>query len=410
MWARKRLDLSWGDALRALFTVCLPTWWKPESDRPDLLLCPSARSAFDLLLTALQFPAGSEVLISAITIPDMVRIIRSHGLVPIPVDLRIGDLSPDMESLDGFVTSRTRMLLVTHLFGIRLDSAPFSAFASRHKILLVQDLAESFTGPFDLLRSSPGADIFSFGPIKTCTALGGGAVKVRDRKLLDSMKEIQESYPRLSRRAYLKRVVKYGFLKAISSFPVYSLLFRICGRFRIDLDHLLCSFARSYRNGDFPDAMRRKPMPALIHIIEDRLMNFDAAKLRRRTERGRYCSQALQPEVVVPGGSAEFHTYWLFPVVSRQPQTLIALLRSAGFDATRGASLCTVDAPEDRPESSPLTTRWMFERVVFVPVYGEIPYGELNRMTRLILETEAAADIVATGSMRRERQSSMELR
>ena len=53
-------------------------------------------TGFDLLLQTLKLPAGSEILCSAITIPDMIYLVRHHGLVPVPVDLDVATLEVDM--------------------------------------------------------------------------------------------------------------------------------------------------------------------------------------------------------------------------------------------------------------------------------------------------------------------------
>ena len=55
-------------------------------------MCLSVRSGWDLLLHVLAWPAGSEVIVSAITHPDMIRILRAHGLVPVPVDVDLDTL------------------------------------------------------------------------------------------------------------------------------------------------------------------------------------------------------------------------------------------------------------------------------------------------------------------------------
>ena len=60
----------------------------------------SVRTGWDLLLTALALPAGSEVVTSAVTIPDMVRIIEHHGLTPVPVDVDAVGLEIDLEQLE----------------------------------------------------------------------------------------------------------------------------------------------------------------------------------------------------------------------------------------------------------------------------------------------------------------------
>ena len=58
------------------------------------LVCLSVRSAWDLLLSGLDWPPGSEVLMSAITHPGMALILRAHGLRAVPVDLDPDTLAP----------------------------------------------------------------------------------------------------------------------------------------------------------------------------------------------------------------------------------------------------------------------------------------------------------------------------
>lgn len=90
VYARHRLDVSFRDFLYGLL-ACL---W--VSDREELAVealraCSaeggipslSVRSGFGLLLETLALPEGSEVLVSAITHPDMVRLIGGRCLVPV---------------------------------------------------------------------------------------------------------------------------------------------------------------------------------------------------------------------------------------------------------------------------------------------------------------------------------------
>lgn len=57
----------------------------PQSDRVIIGL--SVRSIWDNFLRNLNLPRGSEVLMTAINIPNMVQIVRFNNLVPVPVDL-----------------------------------------------------------------------------------------------------------------------------------------------------------------------------------------------------------------------------------------------------------------------------------------------------------------------------------
>ena len=57
----------------------------------------SVRSGFDTLFSAVPFPKGSEILMSGLTIADMPMIVEQHGLIPIPIDLNISTLSPNLD-------------------------------------------------------------------------------------------------------------------------------------------------------------------------------------------------------------------------------------------------------------------------------------------------------------------------
>jgi hypothetical protein len=48
----------------------------------NLIHARSIRTTFDLFLTALNLPAGSEVVFTAVTIKDMIVIAKHHNLVP----------------------------------------------------------------------------------------------------------------------------------------------------------------------------------------------------------------------------------------------------------------------------------------------------------------------------------------
>jgi hypothetical protein len=120
------------------------TW--PGSD--DVIACLSVRSGLDLMLGQLGLPAGSEVLVSAVTIEDMVTILRHHGLVAVPIDVNPTDMSPSFEDIDRAITSRTKAMLIAHLFGTRLPLQPFAGKAREHGLLLWEDCAQAFDGRY----------------------------------------------------------------------------------------------------------------------------------------------------------------------------------------------------------------------------------------------------------------------
>jgi dTDP-4-amino-4,6-dideoxygalactose transaminase len=124
MWSRKRFDIGWLDLIDGL-AGCLAARdrekWQARvqqlwSSDGTSLACLSVRSAWDLFLSAARFPPGSEVLMSAVTIPDMATIVRHHGLTPVPLDLDFETMLPGAEQIRSATTPRTKAVLVAHLF------------------------------------------------------------------------------------------------------------------------------------------------------------------------------------------------------------------------------------------------------------------------------------------------------
>lgn len=153
MWIRLRLDIGWRDLGRALFAhnrrgdravvqANLEANWSRKQG--DALACLSVRSGFDLLLEALELPAGSEVLFSAVTIAEMPQIAREHGLVAVPVDVCGCDYHLDLDSLAEAMSPRSRLLVVAHLFGARPPLDEVLEFARRHDLIVVEDCAQAW--------------------------------------------------------------------------------------------------------------------------------------------------------------------------------------------------------------------------------------------------------------------------
>jgi len=154
MIARGRIDIGWSDLAAGAWACVQPGRRQTETARleerwsaaGDAVACLSVRSGLDLLLATVDWPPGSEVLVSAITIRDMVRIVQHHGLVPVPVDLDMDALALTTAALERARSPRTRAVLVAHLFGSRMPLDEVARFARAHRLLLIEDCAQSFSG------------------------------------------------------------------------------------------------------------------------------------------------------------------------------------------------------------------------------------------------------------------------
>lgn len=356
--------------------------WYPAG---DALVCLSVRTGFDLLLSALALPRGSEVLVSAVTIRDMARILDHHGLIPVPVDLDMERLAPRLDRLEQAITPSTRAVLVAHLFGSRVPMQPIVEIARRHGLLLFEDCAQAFVGRDD--TGHPGADVsmFSFGIIKTATALGGALLRVADPDLRARMQAIQACYPVQTRCFMARRLLKACFLKAISPPRIYGLAVRLVDAVSGDYDPVISAMARGFPGPDFFARIRQRPSVPLLGLLERRLNCDNPERIARRAACGERVSRALPDWIERPGKYASAHTYWVYPIVAEEPDRLIAAFRDAGFDATRGTtSLAAIAAPPNRPECEPVEARHVLARMVYLPVYPELPERELERLVALV--------------------------
>jgi len=396
VYPRHRLDVK----PRHLAYAAAACVWARDPDRlageierdasGERLVCFSVRSAFELLLDALDFEPGSEILLSAITHPDMARIVERHRLAAVPVDLDLETLQPRADLLEQAVTRRTRILVVAHLFGARVDLEPAFAFCRRHDLLLVEDCAQTLRAPED--SGDPRSDValFSFGSIKTAPALGGAVAYVRDPALRESMRGIEGLWPRQGRGEYAKRVVRFTGLLVLGRPLVYEGFVRGGRRFGLDVDALVNRSVHALKppsgeqRDEFGEWVQRRPSAPLLALLRLRLKHFDRERLRRRAERGERSAQALPSGIFHPGRAAPDRTHWVFPVACRDPKRAIELLREAGFDATAAtSSIAAVEAPQDRPDLEPRGSIDFMNQVVFVPVYPELP----ERAFRRLLET-----------------------
>src|SRR5215472_12237508 len=138
MYARHRLDIGLAD----LAFAAAPHPRAELAGPAGALSCLSVRSGFHLLLSALDLPRGSEVVFSALTHPDLPRLVEHHGLVAVPVDLDPDTLAPDLELLEAALSPRTGLVVVAHLFGGLVDLSAVAEITRLAGVPLAEDCAQ----------------------------------------------------------------------------------------------------------------------------------------------------------------------------------------------------------------------------------------------------------------------------
>jgi dTDP-4-amino-4,6-dideoxygalactose transaminase len=369
----------------------------------------SVRSAFDVLLDTLRLPAGAEAAFTGVTHPDMVLIARSHGLRVLPLDLDLDTLAPTADSLERGIRPATQLVVVAHLFGGRVDLAPIAERARRHGALVVEDCAQALRGARDHGDALADVSLFSFGSIKTATALGGALACIRPPDLRARVAAAQQARPRQPRREQLAKLAKYAALLALDRPLAYGLLARALSLAGRDLDEFVTSSVKAFPHAGLSGSaealdaqratllerrIRRAPSAPLLALVRRRLRRFDDARLTRRAAFGERAAVALPEHLRLAGRHALERTHWVFPVLAPDPDALIASLRHARVDATRATSgVAAVEAPADEPDLEPRNALALLRHVVFVPVYPELGELGLRRALDALRQTAPPAAV-----------------
>lgn len=387
MWPRARFDIRDRDLAFGMRRCLrsrsaddlgreLETLWSPSG---DAFACYSVRTAFDLLLQALALPPGSEILFSALNIKGMVKIARRLGCVPVPIDLDMSTGRPDLASMERAITPRTRLAIVAPLFGARFDMAPLIAIARRHGILFVEDCAQAFTGLGWTGNEEADVSLFSFGPLKFATALGGALARVRDPALLGRMRALHDAYPVQPTGEYFGRLARFRVLRLLTARPVLGAIewgYRLRGR---DFEDAVTDRVRAVAKLGSAKRIRKRCSAALLSVLLRRLTAFRPEDLEPRRRAGRRLLGLLDGAVTCPGRANADHNFWTFPILAPDPGAAIVALRRAGFDGATLRRSEAVAPPEDRPELAAVAARDALARLVVIPCYGGIPDADLER-------------------------------
>ncbi|MFP4296578.1 MAG: DegT/DnrJ/EryC1/StrS family aminotransferase [Spirulinaceae cyanobacterium] len=380
-YPRLRLDISPGDLLAGLGfcgSFCnrereveaIQGFWGEE-----VLVALSVRTGFDLLLQALPLPPESQVLMSGVNIENMFAIVAAHHLIPVGVDVDFETLSPDLQDFEAKVNDKTCLCVIAHLFGSIVPLEPYAAICQQRGIMLVEDCAQGFAGGGYVGHSEADVSLFSFGPIKSATALGGAVVRVRDESLRGKMAAIETKYDSKTRFWYSKRLLKYLGLQFLSQPWFYDKLLFILKQMGVDRDRAIASLARGFSSGDLLPKLRYRPPTPMIALLRRRLQSGWDGKIR--TETAQKFLNCLDSAVMIPGKAAKNHSFWLVAIATHNPATLMVRLRENGFDATQGAT--SLRAMADCP-----VAKHILEQILYLPVSPFMPESELLRLAALI--------------------------
>ncbi|UCE04049.1 MAG: DegT/DnrJ/EryC1/StrS family aminotransferase [Candidatus Latescibacterota bacterium] len=145
---------------------------------PHAIGCASGTDALELALLACGVGSGDEVITSAFSFIAGAEAIMLRGARPVFVDIDPDTFNLDTDALERAITSRTRAILPTDLFGQCADMSNVVGIAELHGVTVIEDAAQSLGAEHDGRRAGEMAPFttFSFYPSKNLGAFGDGGL------------------------------------------------------------------------------------------------------------------------------------------------------------------------------------------------------------------------------------------
>lgn len=136
---------------------------------------------------------GDEVVVPANTYIASILAITDNKLKPVLVEPDFDTYNLDLNLIESKITSKTKAIMVVHLYGRVCWSSELEQLAKKHNLKLIEDNAQAIGARWNGIRSGNLGDAagFSFYPGKNLGALGdSGAVTIKDPELAKTIRTL----------------------------------------------------------------------------------------------------------------------------------------------------------------------------------------------------------------------------
>lgn len=146
--------------------------------------------ALHLILRGYGIGEGDEVIVPSNTYIATWLAVSYAGAKPVPVEPDPATYNIDPLRIEAAITSRTKALLVVHLYGQPADMDPINNIAKKYGLKVVEDVAQAHGARYKGRRTGNLCDAagFSFYPGKNLGAIGdAGAITTNDTALAEKI-------------------------------------------------------------------------------------------------------------------------------------------------------------------------------------------------------------------------------
>ncbi|HBH82416.1 MAG TPA: aminotransferase [Bacteroidales bacterium] len=200
-----KVNKPFADELKRAFCNVLDSGWfilgenvekfeKEFADYNNVRYCAGVASGLDALILAirsLDLPGGSEIIVPSNTYIATILSILQNGHDPVLVEPDIRTYNIDPSLIEASITTKTKAVIVVHLYGKTCDMDPIMYLCKKFNLYLIEDCAQAHGAIYKGKKAGSFGDLaaFSFYPSKNLGCLGdGGAVMTNNYEYYEKVK------------------------------------------------------------------------------------------------------------------------------------------------------------------------------------------------------------------------------
>jgi perosamine synthetase len=184
------IDTGWISS-EGPFIAQFETEFSSYTQRAYGIAVSNGSAALDIAVKAIGVSAGDEVIMPTFTIISPALSIVKAGGIPVLVDSEANTWNMDVSQIEAKITSKTKAILVVHIYGLPANMDAILAIAQKYNLLVIEDAAEMHGQTYKGKKCGAFGDIsiFSFYPNKHITTGEGGMIVCDDKQLADRCKK-----------------------------------------------------------------------------------------------------------------------------------------------------------------------------------------------------------------------------
>ena len=154
-----------------------------------LSLMVNGHMALELMIQAMGFPEGAEVITTPFTFISTTHAIVRNYLKPVFCDVKACDGTIDETKIENLITEKTAAIIPVHVYGNICNVEAIQQIAEKYRLKVIYDAAHAFgvkykgTG----IGCYGDASVFSFHATKVFNTIEGGAVTFSDSKIYETL-------------------------------------------------------------------------------------------------------------------------------------------------------------------------------------------------------------------------------